>query len=160
MTIDDNAHIVRTATAEDLLPMLQLLSRSDEGLRAPVDAPSVLEQETWQAMLGTDNLLVYVADIGGEIAGTALFLTMPNLGYGCRPSGFIEAVVVGSSWRRRGIAHDIIKRILDDAASAGCRKIQLLAHKRHATDGAHDFYRSLGFEAEAEGFRLYLDSVS
>ena len=138
--------------------MLQLLSRSDEGLRPAVEGLSELEQATWQTMLGTENLTIYVADIDGQLAGTALFLTMPNLGYGCRPSGFIEAVVVGSSWRRRGVARDIIKRILDDAAAAGCRKIQLLAHKRHATDGAHDFYRSMDFEAEAEGFRLYLDT--
>ena len=33
---------------------------------------------------------------------------------------------------------------------------QLLTHERHATDGAHAFYRSVGFTAEAEGFRLYL----
>ena len=80
----------------------------------------------------------------------------PNLGYGCRPSGFIEAMVVAASHRRRGVARQILRRVLTDAAAAGCHKIQLLAHKRHATDGAHDFYRSMGFEPEAEGFRLYL----
>ncbi|MGH9259298.1 MAG: hypothetical protein ACRD08_05255 [Acidimicrobiales bacterium] len=37
------------------------------------------------------------------------------------------------------------------------RKVQLLSHKRHADDGAHAFYRSLGFASEAEGFRIYLD---
>ena len=44
-----------------------------------------------------------------------------------------------------------------EARVQGCHKIQLLTHKRHALDGAHDFYRSVGFEAEAEGFRLYLN---
>ena len=34
----------------------------------------------------------------------------------------------------------------------------LLSHKRHAADGALDFYRSLGFEPEAEGFRFYIDA--
>ena len=157
MNADDNACIVRHANAEDLLPLLQLLSRSDEGIRPAVDSASEREVVTWQTMLGTDNLTVYVAVIGSEIVGTSLFLTMPNLGYGCRPSGFIEAVVVGSHWRRRGVARDITQRILSDASSAGCHKIQLLTHKRHTADGAHDFYRSMGFEAEAEGFRLYLE---
>lgn len=49
-----------------------------------------------------------------------------------------------------------LERILDDARDAGCHKVQLLSHKRHATDGAHHFYRSVGFTPEAEGFRLYL----
>jgi hypothetical protein len=31
------------------------------------------------------------------------------------------------------------------------------AVERQALDGAHDFYRSVGFEAEAEGFRRYLN---
>ena len=51
----------------------------------------------------------------------------------------------------------MVERVLSDARAAGCHKVQLLTHKRHATDGAHDFYRSLGFVAEAEGFRLYLE---
>ena len=70
--------------------------------------------------------------------------------------GFIEAIVVAATQRRSGIGRMLIERVLADASVARCHKVQLLAHKRHAFDGAHDFYRSLGFEAEAEGFRLYL----
>lgn len=50
----------------------------------------------------------------------------------------------------------MMERLLQDARAASCRKVQLLTHKRHAEDGAHTFYRSLGFKAEAEGFRTYL----
>lgn len=50
----------------------------------------------------------------------------------------------------------MVERLLEDAKGAGCYKVQLLTHKRHADDGAHAFYRSMGFDAEAEGFRLYL----
>lgn len=50
-----------------------------------------------------------------------------------------------------------MQRALNDARAASCRKVQLLSHKRHADDGAHQLYCSLGFTAEAEGFRLYLD---
>jgi len=45
------------------------------------------------------------------------------------------------------------------ARSASCYKVQLLSHKRHASDGAHALDASLGFRAEAEGFRLYLDGA-
>jgi hypothetical protein len=51
----------------------------------------------------------------------------------------------------------MVDGLLADASSAGCYKVQLLSHKRHGHDGAHAFYRSMGFEAEAEGFRMYLD---
>jgi GNAT superfamily N-acetyltransferase len=75
------------------------------------------------------------------------------------PTAFIEAVVVDAAHRRQGIATKIIERILSDARVAGCNKVQLLSHKRHASDGAHRLYTSLGFHAETEGFRLYLREV-
>jgi GNAT superfamily N-acetyltransferase len=149
--------VVRAAIEDDLLGLLQLFSQADEGLRPPVTRASQIEISTWATMLQTQNLTTYVAEFDGQISGTALFLTMPNLGYDCRPSGFIKAMVVSAAHRRQGIARRIMNRIIDDADAAGCHKIQLLTHKRHATDGAHDFYRSMGFKPEAEGFRLYLN---
>ena len=53
----------------------------------------------------------------------------------------------------------MLRRIIDDAAANGCGKIQLLSHKRHATDGGHLLYERNGFTAEAEGFRLHLRST-
>ncbi len=135
-----------------------MMSREDEGLRPAVDSPSLLEQSTWTTMLATENLTTYIAELNEMVVGTASFTILPNLGYACRPSGLIEAMVVSSSHRRRGVAGEILRHVIADARSAGCHKIQLLAHKRHAFDGAHDFYRSIGFEAQAEGFRLYLDT--
>lgn len=81
---------------------------------------------------------------------------MPNVTYGCAPTLFIEAVVVVPARRREGIASLLLSSVLAEAKPLGCHKVQLLSHKRHADDGAHDLYRQAGFEAEAEGFRLYL----
>jgi ribosomal protein S18 acetylase RimI-like enzyme len=55
------------------------------------------------------------------------------------------------------VGRRLVERALGDLRAVGCRKVQLLSHKRHAADGAHAFYRDLGFTAEAQGFRLYLD---
>ena len=150
------ASTIRVAENDDLLSVLRLMSRADEGFKPYVEEASQRESTTWTTMLGTPNLTIYVAEHKGAVVGTASFLLMPNLGYGCQPSGFIEAMVVRADMRRRGIAGLIVHRILDDAATVGASKIQLLNHKRHATDGAHSLYRSMGFQAEAEGFRLYL----
>src|SRR5919106_3410056 len=84
---------------------------------------------------------------------------MRNVTYDCAPTVFLEAVVVAPRYRRQGIARAIVQRVLADANAAGCNKVQLLSHNRHATDGAHRLYTSLGFEAEAQGFRLNLQGA-
>lgn len=108
-------------------------------------------------MMGTTDLTVYLAERGAVPVGYTASLLMPHLTYGCRPTVFVESMHVLEEHRRRGVARQMVDRLLADARGAGCHKVQLLTHKRHATDGAHDFYASLGFEPEAEGFRLYLD---
>jgi GNAT superfamily N-acetyltransferase len=108
-------------------------------------------------MLGTAGLTVHLATrADGEVVGTVSAAIVPTLSYGCRPTAFLEAMVVAASERRSGVGRALVTHVLAELAAAGCHKVQLLAHKRHATDGAHAFYRSLGFTAEAEGFRLYL----
>jgi GNAT superfamily N-acetyltransferase len=146
---------VRIARPDDILQVLAVYAQRDAGGRGPTGA-SELEQQTWMRMMETRGLTVYLAEADGEAVGTATLLMMPNLTYGCAPTAFVEAVVVAFDDRRRGIATAIMRRLLDDAGEAGCNKVQLLSHKRHATDGAHRLYTTLGFEPEAEGFRLHL----
>lgn len=147
---------VRTARPEDLAVVLQVLSASGDSTPS---RPSELHSRTWARMMESDDLTIYLAEVDGRPVGTATMMTVPNLTYGCAPTAFIEAVVVAATHRRRGIATKIMGRILSDARAAGCNKVQLLSHKRHARDGAHRLYTSLGFHAEAEGFRLYLREV-
>lgn len=149
---------VRTAVSEDLLAVLQVLSRSDEGRRPWPSEPTEVERAMWDRMMSTDDVTVYVAEFERQLVGTATFLVLPNVTYDCQPTGFIEAMVVRSDHRRKGVAMAILGELLDDARRQGCHKIQLLSNKSHATDGAHDLYRSAGFVDEAEGFRLYLNS--
>ena len=149
------APTVRVAGSADLGAALAVHAaheRPDE----PPTAPTDLEHETWDRMMRTPDLRVYLAEVGGEAVGTATTIAMPNVTYACAPTLFIEAVVVVPAFRRRGIARAMLQRVLADARTAGCDKIQVLSHKRHATDGAHALYDDLGFAAEAEGFRLYL----
>lgn len=110
----------------------------------------------WERMMQTTDLTVYVAELHRSPVGTAAVMVMPHLTYDCHPSAFIEAVVVKTDHRRRGVAHRLLACAVDGARVAGCLKVQLLTHKRHATDGAHRLYESCGFTPEAEGFRLYL----
>lgn len=145
--------IVRPVVHDDLMPILEV--HSAHGSRA-VGRATDLERATWERMLATRDLRVYLSDDAGVAVGTASTIVMANLTYGCAPTLFIEAVVVVPTRRREGIASAMLHRIIDDGIAAGCRKVQLLSHKRHATDGAHSLYRKAGFEPEAEGFRRYL----
>ncbi len=137
----------------DLLDVVRIIER------APDPMPEGLterQRSTWDRMLSTADLTVYIAESDGQAVGTTSLLVMPHLTYGCHPTGFIEPMVVAQAHRRRGVGRTMVERVLRDARAARCKKIQVLSHKRHANDGAHDFYRSFGFIAEAEGFRLFL----
>jgi GNAT superfamily N-acetyltransferase len=149
-----NGLVIRVASPEDLLGVLRVHGHRDPGGSSPRIA-TPLQCATWDLMMSREGLVVYLAETDGIAVGTATLLLLPNLTYDCQPSAFIEAVVVDVGYRRRGIATVMMRRILDDTAEAGCNKIQLLSHKRHQHDGAHQLYKDLGFEAEAEGFRLY-----
>lgn len=147
-----NALLIRTAGQDDLEAVLAIHAAHGSRESGP---PSPSERKTWERMLSTGDLIVYLADVGGVSVGTATIMDMPNVTYGCAPTMFIEAVVVSPSWRRQGVATAILTLALADARRRGCHKVQLLSHKRHRT-GAHQLYERMGFEAEAEGFRLYL----
>ncbi|MCW2914712.1 MAG: family N-acetyltransferase [Actinomycetia bacterium] len=149
---------VRTAHQEDLLAVLGVHARLHSAAGSPRPV-SDREQHTWIRMMRSDDLIVYLAEIDGQAVGTATLMTMPNVTYECAPTAFVEGVVVAVGHRRKGTATAIMRRLLSDARSAGCNKVQLLSHKRHATDGAHRLYTALGFESEAEGFRMYLQQV-
>lgn len=151
---------VRPASASDLSAVLGVLAQnqadSPDVPARPAEAISERQIATWERIQASPDVSVYLAETTCEAVGTACLSVLPNITYDCRPTAFIEAVVVKYAHRRRGVASSILEYLLDDARAADCYKVQLLTHKRHATDGAHDLYSSLGFAPEAEGFRLYL----
>jgi GNAT superfamily N-acetyltransferase len=98
-----------------------------------------------------------VAASGGTVCGTVDVLIAPNLTHHARPWALVENVVVAASARRQGVGTALMERALELARSAGCYKVNLISGNERS--GAHDFYRSLGFEAVGQGFKVYLDSL-
>jgi GNAT superfamily N-acetyltransferase len=99
------------------------------------------------------TLLVAVLD--GAVVGTVDVLIAPNLTHYARPWVLVENVVVASSARRLGAGRALMERALEIARDAGCYKVNLISGDQRT--GAHDFYRSLGFQAIGQGFKVYLD---
>lgn len=60
----------------------------------PGDLPGVLRVHERDPSLGPS---------GVKAVGVVSLQTMPNLGYDCRPSAFLEAMVVAEGHRRRGV---------------------------------------------------------
>lgn len=151
MTSPSQIHI-RPAVAGDLVAVMAVHDHHQQ--RQPSLVTS-RHHATWQQMLDQPGLTPYIAEIEDAVVGTATLIVVPNLTYDQAPTAFIESVVVDPAHRRRGIATTMLTTMLADAQALGCCKVQLLAHKRHAFDGAHALYEKLGFSAEAEGFRRY-----
>jgi GNAT superfamily N-acetyltransferase len=156
-----SAYVVRAARTDDLSVVLGVLAENrpnrPDGWSGQAVSPSDRQCDAWQRVMTSPDVTVYLAQKIGKGVGTACLSILPNVTYDGRPTAFIEAVVVKYEHRRNGVAQMLIRRALDDARRAACFKVQLVTHKRHADDGAHDLYRSIGFVAEAEGFRLYLE---
>jgi GNAT superfamily N-acetyltransferase len=97
-----------------------------------------------------------VAELGdGEVVGTVDLMLVPNLTHDARPWAIVENVVVAEANRRQGIGEALMQEAMGRARSANCYKLQLVSGKERGP--AHEFYRALGMEAIAEGFKIYFE---
>ena len=90
----------------------------------------------------------------GDIIGTVTLAILPGLTHDASPFAVVEYVVVDESHRRCGIGKMLMDYVVDRAQEAGCYKIMLTSDRRRTE--SHKFYKSIGFEDSAAGFRRYL----
>jgi ribosomal protein S18 acetylase RimI-like enzyme len=147
--------VIRTAKREDLPGILQVLEELPvtTGETDRFDIDETRAQEMWSKILAQDGRTVLVAEENGEIVGTLDLIVVPNLTHDLSPWAMLENVVVAQADRRQGVGRALVEEAITRARAAGCYKVQLLSFKERVQ--AHEFYRSLGFEALAEGFRMY-----
>jgi ribosomal protein S18 acetylase RimI-like enzyme len=83
--------------------------------------------------------LFFVADINGEIIGTAM------AGFdGHR--GWIYSLAVDEEYRKQGIGKALMKRVEKDLRAIGCTKLNLQV--RSSNSGVVQFYKNLGYNIE------------
>jgi len=150
---------VRRAVAADLPALLHLYEQLADGLGSGPDAPPVSPAEAEAAfanLLSQPHRTLLTATLDGAVAATAdLIVVTPNLTHEGRPWAIVEHVVVEHRARGRGVGRGLMEDVTRRAREAGCYKLQLLSSRRRTQ--AHAFYQALGFEASAQGFRIYLD---
>jgi ribosomal protein S18 acetylase RimI-like enzyme len=147
---------IRRAVVEDLAAVVPLLAQLSPLWREQdVDEPvTARAEQTWARMLGQDDRLVLVADDGGRVVATLDMVVVAVLIDDIASTAIVMNVVVDHRHRGRGHRHALMDTALRHARNARCGVVELLSSKERAE--AHRFYRSLGFEAQAEGFLLRL----
>lgn len=144
--------IVREARPQDVEGLLALYEElADRPSAAGAGATETLT--VLESMLADPARHLLVAQADGELLGTVDLLIAANLTHRAAPWAAIENVVVAARARRRGVGAALMRRAFQIAAAAGCYKVQLLSGRQRVE--AHAFYRELGMESIAEGFKLY-----
>jgi GNAT superfamily N-acetyltransferase len=100
------------------------------------------------------QLLVVLADAGGEVVGTLQLTTIPGLARRGALRAQIEAVRVAERLRGQGVGGAMLEWAVQEAGRRGCALVQLTSDKRRLE--AHRLYGRLGFVASHEGFKLQL----
>jgi GNAT superfamily N-acetyltransferase len=147
---------IRPAEPDDLDALLEMYRElAEDPLEGPAEGDRAAELLA-KSIADPDRHLA-VALLDGVPAGTADLLLVANLTHQGRPWAIVENVVVSSSARRTGVGRELMSHLIGLARAAGCYKVQLISGKQRPE--AHAFYRSLGFDARGEGFKLYLDET-
>jgi GNAT superfamily N-acetyltransferase len=146
--------VVRDALVGDLASLLGLYGELAD---RPSAGPGELEDSRplIEAILADPDRRLLVATVAEEVLGTADLLIAANLTHHGKPWAMVENVIVAERARRGGVGRALMGRLIELAAAAGCYKVQLLSGRQRVQ--AHAFYRDLGMESFAEGFKLYLD---
>ncbi|WP_319562612.1 GNAT family N-acetyltransferase [Marispirochaeta sp.] len=144
---------IREAQEQDLAGVLRLYQHL-----LPEEDFSAIEQfrNTWKTLLQAGDIhKILVADTADDLAATCVLSILPNLTRGQRPYALIENVVTDPVYRRKGYGRALLQNAIERAHRRNCYKVMLLS----STDRihAHEFYKSLGFDAESKtGFQLRL----
>ncbi len=155
MQMETQAPLIRRAVATDLERLLALYRELSDAPEEP-DRPQGPDADAALAAALADPFRhLVVATLNGDVVATADLLIVQNLTHGARPWGIVENVVVSHTHRGTGVGSAMLEHLIVIARQAGCYKVQLLSGKHRQR--AHAFYRAIGFEPVAEGFKLYLE---
>lgn len=136
---------IRTATEKDLQDLLELIRKGLGDEDAKEDF--VLAQ---LKKLPHQCEEVFVADVDGVAAGFIHVEVYSNIYFG--PVGNILGLAVKEEFRRKGFASALLKAAEEWSKEKGCIGMRLNSGGTRL--GAHDFYRSQGYDNEKTQLRF------
>jgi predicted N-acetyltransferase YhbS len=134
---------VRPARAGDAAGIAAVLAQ----LGYPVGEATVAARLA--ALAGDGRSAALVAEREGRVAGVLTLHVLPVLherGGWCR----ITALVVDEAARRQGAGRELVAEAEAIARAAGCARVEVTSALHRG--GAHELYRSLGFDQVSEHF--------
>jgi N-acetylglutamate synthase-like GNAT family acetyltransferase len=112
------------------------------------DAQICILPEQVTALAHSSSSFLLVAEVDGEICGTALLNICADVMYGTQPFGVIENVIVAASSRGQGLGRALLAHVERLALAADCTKLMLLSSR--SREAAHAFFRHCGFNGETK----------
>ncbi len=146
----------REATRNDIANLVALLADDELGAGRE-DGSTPLNQRYVEAFASIEqdpNNELTVIVSGDELVGMLQLTFIPYLTHTGSWRCLIEGVRIAEKFRGQGLGTRIFHWAIERARQRKCSIVQLTSDKRR--QDAIRFYRSLGFEATHEGFKLRL----
>jgi len=154
--VDTAKAVVREAREGDLPRILalyeQLSAGSSRGGR-PLETLSEGQRKVLAKIQACPDYHLLVAEVDGEVAGTATLYLLPDLDLGGAVWGVVEHVVVDEQLRGRRYGEALMREIMRRAQASGCQKLSLNSGNQRLD--THRFYERLGFQNRSKGFSFY-----
>ena len=153
----DSRYTLRAAEPGDLAALVELLAddplgQARERPGEPVDQAYV---EAFDAINRDPQQQLVVLALGDELAGCLQLTFIPGLSRRGMWRSQIESVRISRRHRGQGLGRQLLEWAIEESRRRGCGLVQLTSDKSRT--GSLAFYRSLGFTASHEGFKLSLD---
>jgi GNAT superfamily N-acetyltransferase len=147
---------IREARESDLAALIALFAADAVGGHGDTSDPDAFGdyRRAFDIIRASPDQTLYVAELGGSVAGTFQIMITTSLTGRGSSSMIIEAVQTRADLRGQGIGAKMIAFCIEDAKRRGMRLVQLTSNA--ARKDAHRFYERLGFKQSHLGFKMAL----
>lgn len=135
------------------LPELSILFKEFIGVFSNLEKMSL----SLDLMMQNQNYVVLGATINNEFVASAMGIICFDLVGECQPFMVIENVVVAKKFRGQGIGKELVRALEQKALAENCHYIMLVSSS--SREGAHSFYRSLGYDVDVKGFKKIISKT-
>lgn len=156
MAMSEVGHVVRDAVEADIPALAAIFAGDEKGGHGdtadPAATPAYLA--AFRRIDASPDNRLFVAELGGEVVGTAQITFIVTLTGRGSLKMIVEAVQVRQDMRGRRIGEALMRHCMAVAREAGAAQITLTSNAVR-TD-AHRFYERLGFARTHAGFKMKL----
>ena len=146
-------NLIRSATANDVPQILQLLEQPDMDGAAQDEATAKVQLQKIQQSCHQQQYVVCPEDDPQTVLATYLLSFITKIGHGGAPVAIAEDVVVSRSLQGQGLGQMMMRHAMQQARTRGCYKLALSSNQKRKA--AHAFYQSLGFVQHGYSFEVH-----